>query len=185
MAARGVVRTAGWVLAVLMLTAAGWGSWGRFHGTVVDFDTGEPISEAVIVFEWVKRHRLGTDGPAYVQNVQEVVTDAEGRFSVKASPGINWNPLTYLRRLQIVVFAVDYQPAAPALIVTKDAESTTKKLAMLEKGVQIPLKPLNASSRIREMVSHGAMGLAEGTRHRAPNLNRVIDEQRRRRGLED
>jgi len=179
------VKTVGGILAAVMLTAAGWGSWERFHGTVVDIETGKPISEAVVVFEWVKRHRLGTDGPEYVQNVQEAVTDAEGRFSVNASPGINWNPLTYLRRLQLVVVAVGYEPAAPALIVIKEAESRTRKLAMLEKGAEILLRPLKPSSRIGEMVSDGALGLAEETQHRAPNLTRVINEQRRRLGLED
>ena len=185
MAAKGTVQSVAALIAVLLLTAADWGSWKRFHGTVVDAETGKPIADAVVVFEWVKRHRLGMDGPEYVQNVQEVVTDAAGRYSVEASPGINWNPITYLYRLDVVIFAPGYKPAAPAFVVIKGAEYTMDTLAALEMGTVTRLQPLTPSSRIRQMLDPGVLGIADDARHRVPKLTRVINEERRRLGFQE
>jgi hypothetical protein len=182
MAAKGAVKIVAGLIAVCMLSAAGWGSWDRFQGQVLDAETGKPIPEAVVVFEWVKRHRLGMDGPEYVQNVQEVVTDEDGRFSVKASPGINWNPITYLHRLKVVTFALGYEPSA--LGITKGAESSNETLSKLESGAVTQLQRLKPSSHTREILSLGWWFLKDAE-DRVPKLTRAFNEQRRRLGLKE
>ena len=67
-----------------------------YHGTVVDAESKAPLEGAVVVVVWRRKPVFAMDGPQYFHNAREVLTDAGGRFSIDARPGIDWNPFTYV-----------------------------------------------------------------------------------------
>src|SRR5262245_57878953 len=92
------------------------GAEGEFYrGTVVDAETGEPLAGAAVVGVWFTKPYLSMDGPQYSHKGTEVLTDAEGRFSIDASPGTDWNPFTFVvKDPWIVIFKPGYGPLTRA-----------------------------------------------------------------------
>ncbi len=115
---KGVVvpmRRSRWVLLILILVAGAYvvtrigGEVSVYHGTVVDAETKAPLEGAVVLVIWYRKPIITMDGPQYFQNAVEVLTDGEGKFSVDAGPGVNWNPFTYvLKRPRILIFKPGY-----------------------------------------------------------------------------
>ena len=87
---------------------------------MIDAETGKPIEGAVVVVEWHKKPRIAMGGIAYFHNARETLTDADGKFVLDSSPGIDWNPLTYIQEPRIIVFYPGYRPFTPAYM--KDLE---------------------------------------------------------------
>lgn len=59
-------------------------SGGPWRGRVIDADTKEPISGAVIVTVWERRYDCGFNNPTYFQEARETLTDKEGKFEIPA-----------------------------------------------------------------------------------------------------
>lgn len=83
--------------------------WGKYRGTVVREDGGEPIAGAVVVVEWAKSFPI-LDAPRHLHKIVETVTDAEGRFEITACSGINFNPFLWIVRHQMVVYKAGFVP---------------------------------------------------------------------------
>jgi hypothetical protein len=46
------------------------------------------------------------------QSAQETLTDTDGKFSLEAAPGIDWNLFTVLKEPDVLIFKPGYGPLA-------------------------------------------------------------------------
>lgn len=82
--------------------------WPRtWAGTVVDASTQRPVSGATVALVWGTVWFLQMDGGEDFLSAVETVTDANGRFSLSATPGLLLNPLRSLRRAPMAVIVKD------------------------------------------------------------------------------
>jgi hypothetical protein len=164
-----------------------------YHGTVIDAETKKPIEGAVVVVVWYRKPVVSMDGPQYFHNAFEVLTDVEGKFSITADPGIDWNPLTFvLRRPSIAIFKPGYGPFPVAHVsprtVMRFGEEHRLDLQELNdellKGTVVELQQLRKKEELREFTSPGAMWISTVVPHeRIPNLIHLINIQARRAGV--
>ena len=162
---------------------------GVYHGTVVDADTGEPLSDAAVVVVWYKKARVALpagDAPLELHAVKETLTDNAGRFAVSAWRGIVWNPLTSVKVPQFVVYKPGYEPFAPGFASRRGFASFEEIETEFRQGATIRLARLAQP----ECKQRGAVpGLSElGIILDPPsatiaNLLRLIDESGKRCGM--
>src|SRR5262245_61401337 len=74
-----------------------------YHGQVVDEETGQPLSGAVVTVIWYTTPVVSMERTRSFLSAQEALTDSDGKFSLLASPAIDWNPFTYVRKPPEVV----------------------------------------------------------------------------------
>ena len=172
------------VLWGLLLVACSSSRGVAYHGKVVDAETGEPIEGAVVVVAWHKKPFLAMDSPQYFHNAREVLTDAEGKFSVDASPGIDWNPLTYiLKDPSIAIFKPGYGPFPTGHVKETSIEKTKK--ALLEMGTVVKLPKLRTKEEMRKVTTPEDTWFAPIVHYeRIPNLVRIINIHIKNLGLQ-
>ena len=84
-----------------------WG--GPWFGKIVDYDTGEPLENAVVVAIWERTVPGIGDSVEYFHKAKEAVTDADGNFRINSFFPINLFPLiTSINRPYFVVFKPGY-----------------------------------------------------------------------------
>ena len=161
------------------------GAWGAdYHGQVVDAETGKPIEGAVIVVEWHKKPRVAIGGINYFHNAREALTDADGTFVLDSSPGIDWNPFTYVQEPYIVAFYPGYRPftaAHPEDIGIKGGLNEIS--AAFEGGVVVRLTKLKTEKELKYFTSQGTIGGLWAPFGTLPNLIRLINIQRKMAGI--
>lgn len=125
-----------------------------YHGTVIDAETKRPIEDAVVVVVWYRKPIVTMNGPQYFHNAFEVLTDAEGKFSITADSGIDWNPLTFvLKRPRIVIFKPGYGPypvahvSPPRMIIRNGQEIMLNWDSELLKGTVVELPELRQRTK--------------------------------------
>ncbi len=165
-----------------------------YHGTVVDAETRAPLKGAVVVVVWHRKPIVTMDGPQYFHKAVEVLTDAEGKFSVAASPGIDWNPFTYvLRDPQIAIFKPEYGPFPVAHVSPRFTMEFGRKhqLDLVElneeliKGAVVELPRVKTKEELQRFTSPGHILISTLVPHeRIPNLMRLINIQRKSLGLQ-
>jgi hypothetical protein len=85
----------------------------RYYGEVVDEETGKPLEGAVVAVIWYRAPLVYMDLVRRFQNAQETLTDVDGKFSLEAAPGIDWNLFTYvLIGPDVLIFKPGYGPLA-------------------------------------------------------------------------
>lgn len=125
------------LLAGLALATASDGA-DAYHGTVLDAETKAPLEGAVVTVVWHRKPIVTMDGPQYFHRAREVLTDRAGKFSVSASPGIDWNPFTYVvKEPQIVIYKPGYGPFPVA-------HSSPRVVERFGRAHQLDLMELNA-----------------------------------------
>ena len=162
-------------IVVLLLALALSRSWcGKaYWGRVVDADTGAPLVGAVAAVVWHSRPIIAMDGPEYFHNAREDVTDAHGGFRLSGCPGIDWNPLTYVKpQPWVVVFKPRYWPLTPLHMVARGFRSTDDL-----RGAAVSLPPLRTQEEIRLFQRLSDLFLYDVPSEKVPNLRRAIDEQ--------
>lgn len=151
-----------------------------YHGQVVDAETGKPIEGAVMLVEWHKKSRLALGGMSYFHNARETLTDAEGKFSMDSSPGIDWNPLTYILPPRIIVFYPGYLPFTPAQIGEIGIKGGLVEIAgVFEKGVVVKLRKITSEKELKYYTSQGSLGPIWAPYGVLPNLWRLFNIQRK------
>ena len=172
------------LLAGLLTIAAPRAAAETYHGTVVDAETKAPLEGAVVVVVWHRKPIVTMDGPQYFHKAVEVLTDAEGKFAVDASPGIDWNPFTYvLKEPRIVIFKPGYGPFPVAHISTKSVREL--KETMLTEGATIALPKLKTKEDLRKFTSPGDMLISTLVPHeQIPMLIRFINIHAKSVGVE-
>jgi hypothetical protein len=158
-----------------------------YHGQVVDAETGKPIQGAVVLAEWHKKPRISMSDINYFHNARETVTDGEGKFSLDSSPGIDWNPLTYVDQAPyIVVFYPSYRPFTDAYPEDIGVKGGMKEIAdAFERGVVVKLKELRSEKELRKFTSKGGFGPIMAPYAEISNLFRLFNIQRRMLGMEE
>jgi hypothetical protein len=125
------------------------GAGAVYHGQVIDAETNKPIEGAVFVVVWSKRPRVTMDGPEYFHNAKEVLTDIDGKFSVDASPGIDWDPFTVVRERAIAIFKPGYAPYPMSHVKETTIDETNEAFRSVE-GVVIKLPRLRNKRNLEE-----------------------------------
>ena len=165
------------------------GAWGGdYHGQVVDAETGKPIEGAVIVVEWHKKDRIAMGGINYFHNAREAVTDADGKFVLDSSPGIDWNPLTYIQEPEIIAFYPGYRPftaAHPGDIDLKTRGSLNEIAAAFERGVVVKLTRLKTEKELKSITDKSGAGSIRAPYAMLPNFLRLINIQRKMVGMNE
>ncbi len=121
-------------------------------------------------------------------NARETLTDAEGKFSLDSSEGINWNPLTLVRAPRIVAFYPGYRPFTPAHPedINIEGGGLYENAEALERGAVIKLKKLKTEKELRNFARTGAVSVRSWRRIRLiPNLWRLINIQRKMLGIDE
>ena len=158
-----------------------------FHGQVVDAERGTALSGAAVTVVWT-RAGVGIESHALsLLNAQETVTDANGRFSMKVSSGLDWNPLsTRDDDPSIVIYQPGYEPLWAATIDRQGFKTTDMLVAALRAGLTIKLRTLEAAKLTapRYFDEGSVLGAASVPRERIPNLMRAINAQRKMAGLQ-
>jgi hypothetical protein len=135
-----------------------------YRGKVVDAETGQPLEGAVFVIVWSKHTAISIDGGTIFHSAKEGLTDAKGEFAVDGSPGIDWNPFTYvLGNPNIVIYMPGYGPfpvgylkeGTPFGEIVKSIDETIK--AMTGVGAVIKLPKLKTQQDMRKYTSPGAL----------------------------
>ena len=153
-----------------------------YRGKVVDAETGQPLEGAVFVIVWNKKTAISMNGSRSFHSAKEALTDAKGEFSVNGSPGIDWNPFTYvLGDPRIVIYMPDYGPfpvghlkAMPLVEMIKAIDETIK--AMTGAGAIIKLPKLKTQQELRQYTFPGHLHISATVPYEEmPNLIRLIN----------
>ncbi len=164
-----------------------------YHGTVLDAETKAPLEGAVVTVVWHRKPAVTMDGPQYFHRAREVLTDSAGKFSVSASPGIDWNPLTYVvKEPRIVIYKPGYGPFPVAhgspRVVERFGRMHQLDLAELNaellRGAVVELPPLKTQEEQARFTTPGELWLSIEPYDRIPNLIRLINIQRKRLHLD-
>jgi hypothetical protein len=100
-----------------------------YRGTVIDAETKAPLEGAVVVVIWYSKPLITMDGPQYFHKATEALTDAEGKFTVDGSPGMNWNPFRRVLKdpkiyPKIIIFNPSYGPFPTANLSSISEENS-------------------------------------------------------------
>ncbi len=158
-----------------------------YRGQVVDAERGTPIPEVVVTVVWY-RAGFGIETHALsLLNAQETLTDANGRFSLKVSSGLDWNPLSArVNDPKIVIYKPGYKPLWGATAAEHGFESKNALIAALEAGTTIRLRTLEAAKQSNKRYTSPGEVLPGGgvPPERIPNLIRAINLQSKIAGVE-
>ena len=171
-----------------MLCGGGWflqptHAADLYHGRVVDEETGEPLSGAVLTVIWYTTPIVSMERTRSFLSAQEALTDGDGKFSLLASPEIDWNPFTTVRKPpQVVIYKPGYAPLAPASPAWKQVANFGSIAEALKTGPVIKLPKLKTQEELRTFSSF--YSFAAGVPYeKSPNLVRVVNIQRKMAGL--
>lgn len=179
-----VILTLGW--GVHALAPSSYGA-EAYRGTVIDAETKAPLEGAVVVVIWYKKPLISMDGPQYFHKATEALTDAEGKFAVDASPGMNWNPFRRVLKdpeiyPDITIFMPGYGPFPEAQV--SPASETEAKQAMLGEGAVVELPKLKTREDLVRSANIPCCGVSAFVpSQRIPNLLRLVNVQRNSLGL--
>lgn len=158
--------------------------WAQtYRGRVVDAETGQPLEGAVFVIVWNKKLIVTMNGSRTFHSAKEAMTDEKGEFSVGGSPGIDWNPFTYVvEDPSIAIFMPGHGPF-PRGHVREVSPVETEK-AMRGTGAVIKLPRLKSQQEMRQYGGLGGLGIPSDTPYeKIPNLIRLINIHRKLAGV--
>ena len=163
------------------------GAWcADYQGQVVDAETGKPIEGVVIVVEWHKKPKVAIGGINYFHNARETLTNAEGKFVLDSSPGIDWNPFTYIQEPWIIAFYPGYRPFTAAHPEDIGTKSDLSEIAnAFERGVIVKLTKLTSEKESRRYTDTSGFGPIMASSTILPNLLRLINVQRKIVGMRE
>lgn len=156
-----------------------------YHGTVIDEETGQPISGAVVTVIWYKSPILYMDRTRPFHSAQETVTGSDGKFALLASPEIDWNPFTYVRKPpDVIIYKSEYAPLTPVSPAWKQVESVGNTAEALKTGRVIKLPKLKTKEELLRFVDLGVIGVGQVSYDKIPNLVSAVNIQRKLVGLQ-
>lgn len=184
------MKVSRWLLLVFIVSWAAVPTAGPacgadlYQGRVVDEETSQPLAGAVVTVVWFRSPILGLEGTRDFQSAQEAVTDSDGKFSLVVSPGIDWNPFTYIRKEPAIVFYhPGYEPTWAGWMVRNKFNSATDLAEALKKGATIKLAKLKTEQQIRHFSDLGTVAHTVVPYQAIPNLVRVVNLQRKMAGI--
>lgn len=155
-----------------------------YQGTVLDEETGSPLADAVLVVVWWTKAYIGFEHPRYFHEAREALTDANGRFSLGASPAINWNPLIYVESPPtIIIYKPGYRPLMGATAVMMGFRRIGDVEVALKRGTVVKLSKLKAHEEILTYTGVLSLTGANVPMESVPNLTRLVNIQRKMAGI--
>lgn len=158
-----------------------------YQGRVVDEETGQPLTGAVVTVVWYKSPIVAMDGGRDFHSAQETLADSDGKFSLVVSPGIDWNPFTYIRaEPDIAIYQPGYEPTWAGWFVRNKYKTAIDLAEMLKKGATIKLRKLKTKEELGKYISPSSSGLISvGVPIEAiPKLARAVNAQAKMAGIE-
>jgi hypothetical protein len=182
------IRSAIFAAVLNMLIASALGAqsdlWAEtYRGKVVDAETGEPLEGAVFVITWHKRPFITMNGPQYFHSANEGLTDGKGEFSVDGSPGVDWNPFTYImERPHIAIFKPGYAPFPVGHLRETRQEETEQE--MITGGALVKLPRLKTEQEMKQYTGPANMRIPSDVPYNEiPNLIKLINSHRKSIGF--
>ena len=155
-----------------------------YQGRVVDEETSQPLAGAVVTVVWFRSPIAGLEGTKDFQSAQETVADGDGKFSLVVSPGIDWNPLTYIRKEpEIVIYQPGYEPTWAGWMVRNKFNTMLDLAEALKQGTTVKLSKLKTEQQIRHFSDLGTVAHTVVPNEAIPNLVRVVNLQRKMAGI--
>ena len=131
-----------------------------YHGQVVDEETGQPLVGAIITVIWSKAPLVHLASPRYFQSAQETVTDSQGKFELLVSPGIDWNPFTFVsKEPDIVIYQAGYEPVHACVAGANGVQKPCGICCCAQKGMVVKLSKLKTEKENRKFLDGSGLGL--------------------------
>ena len=154
-----------------------------YQGQVVDEETRQPIVRAAVTVVWHKTLFVQQERSLYFQNAQETVTDAQGKFSLLVSPGVDWNPFTVvIQEPTIVIYQPGYEPVYLMWLVRMGFRSHAEFATALKNGFVVKLSKLKTEKEKMQFLDQSLLGLVNIPSGASPKLFAVINEHRKSMG---
>jgi len=166
---------------------------GPWRGHIVDRETGQPLEGVVVVAVWTKRYGSvgGLAGGGYFAS-EEVVTGADGRFTIASLKKVLLEPFALLKGPQFYIFKGGYGdwkfsgqeewPKLDAFEMRKQLDKAFRRLNS-EKGMVIELPPLKTKEERVRSIGHQEPGI-DVPDSDVPKLMDAIDRERVSLGLQ-
>jgi hypothetical protein len=156
-----------------------------YHGRVVDEETGQPLVGAVVTVIWDKSPVVYLERTRTFLSAQEAITDSEGKFALLASPEIDWNPFTSVRKPpSVVIYKPEYAPLTPGSPAWKQVASFGSTAEALKTGPVIKLPKLKTKEQLMQFVDLGVVGVGQVPYVKITQLVRQVNVQRVLVGLQ-
>jgi hypothetical protein len=165
------------IVAAVGISQVGWLLYtgGPYRGQIVDAETRQPIGGAVVFFQWDRRTYGSPGGPVTkFLRAREVLTDAQGRFSVSWFVGVSLNPFSVVNRQPVLtILYPGYRP--------QGARVTPPDGRPFKDPTVVPLRKLQTRKQRIDYIG----GLPPGGVPNAmmPNLIRLMNNERTALGL--
>ncbi len=157
---------------------------GPYKGKVIDAESKAPIVGAVVLAVWYRSAPgLGVSSHGFL-DAEEVLTDKSGEFIVGEHPPASLIPGTWVDGPNITIFYPNYGYFPRYQVAPRQPPGGYKGLLaeMEKRAVVIELPPLKTLKDKREGMR--LVDRAEVPNEKKPNLNKLINQQRRELGLE-
>lgn len=156
-----------------------------YQGRVVDEETGQPLAGAVLTVVWFRSPILGFEGTRDFLSAQETVADSDGKFSLTVSPGIDWNPFSYIRKEpEIVIYQPGYEPTWAGWRDRNKFKGPTEFAEALKKGATVKLPKLKSNEELRNFTNVSSLTHITVPYESIPNLIRAVNVQNKMAGLQ-
>lgn len=152
---------------------------GPYRGKVIDAETKQPLSGAVVLAIWYREVPVAPHGPAVdYHDALEVLTDAQGEFTVPARTHLT--TIGKIREPDLVVYYPRYAfyPSLNAHPQGKEAH-----LAYGLKFFHVELSRLTTREQ-RISAGHPSIWVSKVPEARMPNLVRLVNKERHDLGLQ-
>lgn len=179
-----------WLLLILVLSWAGGYFVNPTHGSdlyqgrVVDEETGQPLVGAVLTVVWFRSPIVALEGGRDFQSAQETVTDNDGKFALIVSPGIDWNPFTYVRKApEILFYHPGYEPTWAGWMTRNKFDTTLGFAEALKKGLTIKLLKLKTKEELIKFTRITSLTHVTVRYEHIPRLIQAVNVQKKLVGL--
>jgi len=154
-----------------------------YHGRVVDEETGKPLAGAVVTVVWYTTPIVSMERTKSFLNAQEALTDSDGKFALLASPTIDWNPFTSVRKPpDVVIYKAEYAPLTPVSPAWQQVASFGNTAAALKTGPVIALPKLKTKDQLRDFTNLGSF-VGQVPYEKIPHLVRAVNIQAKMVGI--
>jgi hypothetical protein len=180
-------------LLVLVLCLLGFGASirpveaaGPWRGQVVDLETGQPLAGVVVVAVWEKVSPGAMHPRRDFEDVDEMVTDSEGRFVIPARRLITLNPFVNIDGPKLIMFKPGYGQwgfrGEHEWLARYDVQQQDARIARAWKefestGAQFEVPPLKTPRERTQFLLHVASPLLVPP-ERIPRLSAAVNEER-------
>jgi hypothetical protein len=97
---------------------------GPYHGRVIDKETKKPIEGAAVLAVWWKRTAMIGHPMESVHDVQEVVSDSDGNFTIPGTSTFSLNPFSRIDEPKFTIFKPGFKAYYGILAPTVEGTPT-------------------------------------------------------------